>query len=131
MEGESRMENVEKLNTIQKRKNLNVVERVGEPGPGSAYHEYLISYLDKDSDICNAGHIRFQKGPRHLEDSFHGVTDQDLLEIVRDRLTCFTNGDMPTSETEKALEHLEITLMYLNKRTEDRIERDVLGTYSK
>lgn len=118
-----------KISTIQKRENLNVVERVGEAGPGGAYHHYDISYLDKDLDINYVGVIKFQKGPRNLEDSKHGVTDEDLLEIVRDRLTCFCNGDMPTRETEKALEHIEEALMWLNKRTEDRIERKVLGTY--
>ena len=120
-----------KLNTIQKRNNLNTVERIGEQGPGGAYHEYLINYLDEDEDICFAGLVKFQKGPRHLEDSQHGVIDQDLLEIVRDRLTGFSQGDMPTEETKKALEHIEIALMYLNKRIEDRIEREVLGTYNK
>ena len=118
-----------KLRSIQKRENLNIVERIGESGPGGAYHHYGINYINEDGDLCYVGHIDYQKGPRHLMDSEHGVTDQDLLEIVRDRLTCFTKGDMPTRETEKALEHLEEALMWLNKRTEDRIERNVLGTY--
>lgn len=120
-----------KLSTIQKRENLNNVRRLGESGPGGAYHSYEINYKDNDGDLCYAGHINFQKGPRHLKDSHHGVTDQDLLEIVRDRLTCFSQGDMPTEETKKALEHIEIALMYLNKRIEDRIEREVLGTYKE
>lgn len=122
---------MKELKTIQKKEKLNKVTRMGKEGPGGAYHEYLINYLDEYEDICFAGLVKFQKGPRHLEDSQHGVTDQDLLEIVRDRLTCFVKGDMPTYETEKALEHLEIALMYLNRRTEDRIERKVLGTYDK
>lgn len=120
-----------KLSTIQKQENLNIVERRGESGPGGAYHEYLISYLDDDSDMCNAGYLKFQKGPRHLKGSQHGVTDQDLLEIVRDRLTCFTQGNMPSRETAIALTHVENALLWLNKRTEDRIERNVLGTYIK
>ena len=119
------------LNTIQRRENLNTVERIGVSGPGGAYHAYEINYTDSYGDIRYAGHVNFQKGPRHLKDSQHGVTDQDLLEIVRDRLTCFSQGDMPTEETKKALEHIEIALMYLNKRIEDRIEREVLGTYKE
>lgn len=119
------------LSTIQKRANLNYITRRSEQGPGGAYHEYSIDYLDEDNDLCLAGYIIFQKGPRHLDDSIHGVTDQDLLEIVRDRLTCFANGDMPTPETKEALKHVEIALMYLNKRIEDRLERDVLGTYEE
>lgn len=119
------------LTTIQKREKLNEVKRLGEEGPGGAYHYYTVQYIDKHKDIHEVASITFQKGPRHLKDSQHGVTDEDLLEIVRDRLTCFTNGDMPTTETEKALEYIEIALMYLNKRTEDRLERKVLGTYEK
>ena len=118
-----------KLNTIQKRNNLNKVTRMGVEGPGGAYHSYNIDYIDKGGIDTHITKINFQKGPRHLDNSRHGVTDEDLLEIVRDRLTCFTQGDMPTRETEKALQHLEEALMWLNKRTEDRIERNVLGTY--
>lgn len=33
---------MEKLNTIQKRNNLNTVYRDGEAGPGGAYHLSLI-----------------------------------------------------------------------------------------
>lgn len=33
---------MEKLSTIQKRENLNVVYPYGEPGPGGAYHDYDI-----------------------------------------------------------------------------------------
>ena len=120
-----------KLSTIQKQENLNIVERIGELGSGGAYHEYLISYLDDNSDMCNAGYLKFQKGARHSKDSQHGVTDQDLLEIVRDRLTCFNQGDMPSQETAIALTYVENALLWLNKRTEDRIERNVLGTYIK
>ena len=120
-----------KLSTIQKREKLNTIKRVGGKGPGGAYHEYRINYIDQDGDLCFAGNIIFQKGPRHLEASQHGITDQDLLEIVRDRLTCFNKGDMPTRETAIALTHVEEALMWLNKRTEDRIERNVLGTYKE
>lgn len=120
-----------KLSTIQKRENLNIVKRLGEKGKGGAYNHYTIEYIDEDGDICYAGHLDFQNGARNIKTSQHGVTDQDLLEIVRDRFKGFVEGDLSTSETKKALEHIEIALMYLNKRTEDRIERNVLGTYKE
>ena len=70
-----------KLSTIQKREKLNDVFRMGEPGPGGAYHDYRI--WDKDymtvggpNVVC---YIEFQKGPRHIEESRHGVLDQALL----------------------------------------------------
>lgn len=116
---------MEKLNTIQKREKLNDVYRHGEPGPGGAYHDYTIVSVDGQHIL---EHIEFQKGPRKDPGSRHGVLDVDLLEIVRDRLSAFCKGSMPSWETEMALQNVEAALKYLNKRTEDRIERGILGT---
>jgi len=124
------MENYEKLSTIQKREKLNTVYRVGEKGPGGAYHDYEI-WADAKQDYYPLLKVQHQKGPRGDLESRKGIVDQDLLEIVRDRLICFCDGNMPTYETEMALQNVECALMWLNKRTEDRIERNVLGTYNK
>lgn len=122
-----------KLSTIQKREKLNDVIRLGEPGPGGAYHDYEIwdgNYEETGGPrFCYT--IVFQRGPRKDYNSRHGVLDQDLLEIVRDRLTCFQDGEFATRENEMALQHIEEALLWLNKRVEDRIERNVLGTYNK
>ena len=119
-----------KLNTIQKRENLNVVFPIGEKNPGGENHRYVIRVM-KDKEILESIDLRFQKGPRNENDSVHGVIDSDLLEIVRHRLQCFQAGPFKSEYNEKALEHLEIALMYLNRRVEDRIERNVLGKYEK
>lgn len=118
---------MEKLNTIQKRGNLNSVFRSGEKGPGGAYHEYeIVSVInDKDAHIAK---IEFQKGPRSAQNARHGVLDTDLLEIVRDRLKAFQAGGYATTYNERALLHIEEALMWMNRRVEDRIERGVLGT---
>ena len=55
----------------------------------------------------------------------------DLLEIVRDRLKAFQAGDFATEYNAQALVHVEEALMWLNRRVEDRIERQVLGTNNK
>lgn len=124
-----------KLNTIQKYGKLNEVIRLEEGNNQYGYHEYLIEGLSDYSDQENGKvvieKISFQNGARYEQDSKHGVTDQDLLEIVRDRLTGFMQGELPSKETEKALEHVELALMYLNKRIEDRIDRQILGKYEK
>ena len=83
-----------KLSTIQKREKLNEVIRLGEPGPGGAYHDYEIWDGDfvttiNPSFVCE---IKFQKGPRKDYNARHGVLDQDLLEIVRDRLNTEPSG---------------------------------------
>lgn len=132
---------MEKLSTIQKRENLNDVY-AGEKGIGGASHDYIIVKAGKATydaeenvmevqpdDVIDA--IHFQEGARKDENSLDGVTDQDLLEIVRDRLSGFMDGDMPTHETSYALMHVQEALLWLNKRIEDRIERNVLGTYNK
>ncbi len=117
---------MEKLNTIQKREKLNEVYVVDDKGNGGANHIYVIS---RGNDIYTK--INFQNGARNLEDSTHGVIDQDLLEIARHRLQCFQQGAFATEYNAKALEHIEIALMYLNRRIEDRIERQALGTNNK
>ena len=73
----------------------------------------------------------FQNGPRKSPDSQVGVLDTDLLEIVRDRLKGFQSGEFACRENACALTHIEEALMWLNRRVEDRIERDVLGTTQK
>lgn len=122
---------MEKLNTIQKREKLNEVLITDEKGPGGANHRYQIIALQPNSKgIVHMCTIQFQKGARK-EESQHGVIDSDLLEIIRHRLQCFQEGPFSSEYNEKALEHIELALMYMNRRVEDRIERNVLGTYNK
>ena len=124
------------LNTIQKREKLNDVYAVDEIGPGGANHQYVVVPHDTTiTDIVmghsNLAEINLQKGPRKQTDSQHGVIDTDLLEVVRDRMKAFQAGPFASEYNEKALEHIELALMYLNRRVEDRIERNVLGKNEK
>lgn len=116
---------MEKLSTIQKRGKLNEVFIVDEKGNGGAHHKYLVS----GEELYDT--IQFQNGARGLEDSEPGVLDTDLLEIVRHRLQCFQKGEFATRENAVALTHIEEALLWMNKRVEDRIERNVLGTMNK
>lgn len=126
------------LSTIQKREKLNKVIRADEVGPGGAYHHYAIFADEKNHGSIHENNvgtplaeIRFQNGPRNVDGSIHGVIDSDLLEIVRDRLKCFQAGPYSSDYNAQALLHVEEALMWLNRRVEDRIERQVLGTYNK
>ncbi|HGD0580580.1 TPA: ABC transporter ATPase [Clostridium perfringens] len=124
---------MKELKTIQKREKLNKIFAVDKKGCGGANHEYHIVMLDKENkdaaqDIVE---INFQKGARKEEKSQHGVIDTDLLEIVRDRLHCFQQGDFASEYNQQALIHVEEALMWLNRRVEDRIERNVLGENKK
>lgn len=118
------------LSTIQKRKKLNRVFAIDEPGNGGAYHNYMV--------VSDAGlmepkqmYITFQNGARKEENSVSGVLDTDLLEIVRDRLKSFQGGPFSSRENACALTHVEEALMWMNRRVEDRIERNVLGKNEK
>lgn len=126
-----------KLSTIQKREKLNDVYAADEIGPGGANHRYIICkegetcWCDGSNFIGVVAEILLQRGPRKEEGSQHGVIDSDLLEIVRDRLKSFQEGPFATRENACALTHIEEALMWLNRRVEDRIERNVLGTNNK
>lgn len=128
---------MEKLITIQKREKLNDVYAVDEVGAGGANNEYIIvksgcyiedGYVADNNLMCS---IQLQRGPRTNESSISGVIDSDLLEIVRHRSQCFQAGLFASRDNAVALTHIEEALMWLNRRVEDRIERNVLGTYNK
>lgn len=120
-----------KLNTIQKVENLNnVFADDNSDLVGSAAHHYAVKRLGA-YEYRDIACIDFQCGARNDIHSKEGVLDTDLLEIVRDRLKGFQSGEFATDDNEKALEHIEIALMYMNKRVMDRYERNVLGTYEE
>lgn len=125
-----------KLSTIQKRAKLNEVFAMDQPGPGGAHHKYFVVPVINDTGEerrlwGEATEIQFQCGARKDPLATHGVLDGDLLEIVRNRLTAFQAGPYATEYNAQALIHVEEALMWLNRRVEDRLERDVLGTMEK
>jgi len=122
------------LNTIQTEDKLNDVYSVDDIGPGGAYHKYVIikkhdeiSEELKTPDSDKVGEINFQKGPRTDIFSVHGAVDSDLLEIVRDRLIRFQEGEFACYENAQALYHITEALKFMNKRVMDRKAREVLG----
>ena len=119
-----------KLTTIQKRENLNKIFVTDEKGNGGANHKYHIQVCN-DKDLCYDTWINFQNGARKEENSINGVIDSDLLEIVKHRLEYFQAGPFSNRENAIALTHIEEALMWLNRRVEDRIERNVLGKNQK
>ena len=118
-----------KLETIQTRENLNEVWSVDEPNEahGNACHQYEIYDNDNGNTLV---HIQFQDGARKDLEAIQGVLDGDLLEIVRDRMSSFQKGKFSSDYNARALYHIEEALKALNDRVEDRIAREVLGTYN-
>lgn len=120
---------MDKLSTIQKRNKLNNVYVADEKGCGGAYHKYVVCEYDSSGlPLDEIVEINFQHGPRFEPGSITGILDTDLLEIVRHRLQCFQEGAYATRENDMALLLIEEALLWMNKRVEDRLERNVLGT---
>ena len=121
---------MKELNTIQRSDKLNTVHVADVIGPGHGHHYYEIHRADvpDSSTLTKLLEIQFQEGPRKDPSSIHGVLDSDLLEIVRDRLESFQEGEYATPENEHALRHVTEALMWMNKRAMDRAARGVLGT---
>lgn len=102
--------------------NVSVLD---EPGQGGACHWYAI-----ENDRVTLAKILFQNGPIK-ELGVNGVTQESLLAIVIDRLRGFQAGAHSCRENAIALTHCEEALMWLQRRTVDRVKRGVEGTHEK
>lgn len=125
------------------------------PGPGGASHRYDV--IGKAENIPGMGprpfgaNLRFQNGPigrnpdgtTRLQD-LNGITNEALLAVLIDRMRGFQfernpdgsfdeskRGKFACKENACALTHMEEALMWLHKRTRDRMRRGVEGTMSK
>lgn len=112
------------------------IQVLDEPGAGGANHLYGIygfhtatnaSSHDKDKTCVK---IDFQCGPIG-EVGKNGVTNEALLAIVLDRLTCFQLGPFACVENAVALEKVREAMQALHSRTSERLSRGVEGTHQK
>ena len=102
-----------------------------EPGQGGAHHDYSIVVPDGNETSTNSEYrIRFQNGPI-AEFGVNGLTHEALLAILIDRLQCFQAGPFSCRENAVALTNLEQAQMWLQKRTRDRMARNVEGTNAR
>lgn len=100
-----------------------------QPGQGNACHEYRIEYA-QNGPACSAQEVKFQNGPI-LESGVNGVSNESLLAIVEDRLLGFQSGAFACRENAIALTKVQEAMMWLQKRTLDRVRRGVEGTDQK
>lgn len=111
---------------IVEGKNHN--ERVfveDEPGPGGACHHYVMEWGCDPYDAPRQG-IWFQRGPI-AENGINGVSNEQVLTILKHRLEGLATGPFPSPETDEALEHVKGALEALLRRTRDRMAREVEG----
>lgn len=120
-----------KLNGLNDALKISVLD---EPGQGGANHVYQIHLDDsqrndpKDATVHLT--INFQNGPIQ-EAGVNGVSGEALLAVLIDRLRSFQSGPFSCRENAVALTNCEQALMWLQKRTRDRLARGVEGTNVK
>ena len=114
-----------KVTGLNEKISIDVVD---EPGPGGACHGYRIS-IDTGNTIEKV-YIEFQNGPIQ-EVGVNGLSIEALLAIVEDRLLGFQSGQFACRENAVALTKIQESLMWLGKRTRDRLARGVEGTMEK
>lgn len=124
-----------KINPANDALTIKVLD---EPGAGGANHVYAILApqdielpTNGDNDtvqqvIANRAILRFQKGPI-AEAGVNGITQEALLSVIADRLRSFQAGPYSCRENAIALTHIETALLWLHKRTLDRMRRGVEG----
>mgnify|MGYP000886220090 CR=1 FL=1 len=122
--------------TSHKVNGLNEVLRIevlDEPGQGNACHLYgITSDEPRNADTPPAVMlpVRFQNGPIQ-EVGVNGVSNESILALVEDRLHGFQSGPFACRENAIALTKLQECMMWLQKRTRDRVARGVEGTNQK
>lgn len=127
-----------KVNGLNEALEIKVLD---EPGQGNACHRYRIepTGLDlanettpaKTSQLVRAVcDIRFQDGPIN-EYGVNGISNEALLAVVEHRLQGFQSGEYACRENAVALTKLQEAMMWLQKRTRDRMARGVEGTHEK
>ena len=110
------------------------VKATDERGQGNANHVYVIVPVDiappQDVRTITRGPfvtIRFQNGPIK-EFGVNGITNEDLIAVVIDRIRGFQSGDFACRDNALALTKLEEALMWLRNRTNNREARGIEGT---
>ena len=117
--------------TSHKINGLNEALRVkvtDEPGQGNACHKYHVVPMTGNAKGLL---IEFQNGLLQETVYPNGLSNEVLLAIVEDRLLGFQSGDFACRENALALTKLQEALMWLHKRTRDRVSRGVEGTNTK
>lgn len=121
-----------KLNGLNDAIDITAMD---DPGHGGACHEYDLSLKAEPgatpgiTGARGSWRLSFQNGPV-LEAGLNGISQEALLAVVIDRLRGFQSGKFACRNNAIALTHIEDALMWLQKRTRDRIARGVEGTHT-
>lgn len=116
-----------KVNGLNEALMISVLD---EPGQGNACHRYFIETKGGPEHAAAGWSIKFQNGPIK-ESGVNGISNEALLAIVEDRLLGFQSGEYSCVENACALTKIQEAMMWLQKRTRDRLARGVEGTNKK
>lgn len=100
----------------------------------NTYSNYKVRYRQSQSDNTTSEWVEFevpmQQGTR-TSVGFNGMFFDELLEICIQRLKLYQDGELRCRENALALTKLEEAQLWLQKRTEDRVKRNVEGTLKR
>ncbi len=97
---------------------------------------YMVPTYYINQDGVNSGpdfQFMFCKGNKNNMGDFRqaGFFTESIIQVAKMYLESVNSGDLENRETTKTIEKLDEALMWLNKRAEDRITRQVQNTYIK
>lgn len=93
-------------------------------------HKYELQNFERPTETGQT--IQFiekkplESEPTTLETINDGTTNEELLQVLVDRIN-YLNNKFPCRENSITITHIETALLWLNKRTADRIARNVEG----
>lgn len=89
---------------------------------------FIVQILpDGQVEVVKLTRLEFQSKPIAGPEDFDGITNEALLAVMIDRLQGFQAGEFKCRENAIALTNLEEALMWLQKRTRERLARGVEG----
>lgn len=109
-------------------KGCTAIYAIDKPSPNNnSYHEFIINY-EPDSETSELlGRIKLQNG-NFKEFGHNGIFTEHLLVIARDCLERFNTSKYACQENSIAINNINTALMWLNKRSSERVKRGVYGT---
>ncbi len=112
-------------------KNPRIIEAIIK----SSYYKIPTYKVTNDGIEDGAGtEIIFCKGSKNTDEDFvrqEGVFTETLIQVAKEYLEGVNVGELQSRETSMALIKLDECLLWLDKRTSDRKNRNVQATYQK
>jgi hypothetical protein len=90
-------------------------------------HKYALKNFEDGNEAQTLQFIEKDAAMNTIND---GTTNEEVLAMLIDRLA-YLNNRLPSRESALARTKCEEALLWLNKRTADRIQRGVEGTHKE